>query len=354
MNDLGVTRANVRARIAKFGGQTIGEEGTNAHHDTTWLAQADGTVISSLRYDPWGVPRSAVPAAYTPFRCQGSWHDSSTDLAWVVTRWYAPSLGTFISEDALLGEPRDPDSRHLYAYGAGEPVGRWDPDGRRPICTNQYCWSQSHSATYRPRQYSMRQAQALFEALCLLPGGPAVAAVCLTGSFGIGWMLHNLQATEIYSVRTFKSYAPNFGVRILMHEGIELLNDGRAAGRLWARYPKATVELHLHRATAPASLYVDNRQRLCVPGSPDAATCVYRIDTPVQDLRKSWSECTDAFVGVGRHGVGFHELTRIAESRSAWSKDMLNAVSCRAYSARIATYADPWLGTGHRVRESRW
>ena len=24
----------------------------------------------------------------------------------------------------------EPDSRHLYAYGAGEPVGRWDPDGK--------------------------------------------------------------------------------------------------------------------------------------------------------------------------------------------------------------------------------
>ena len=104
--------------------------GTNAHHDTTWLADATGAVISSLRYDPWGVPRSPVPAGYTPFRFQGSWHDTSTDLAWVVTRWYAPSLGTFTSEDSLLGEPRDPDSRHLYAYGAGEPVGSWDPDGR--------------------------------------------------------------------------------------------------------------------------------------------------------------------------------------------------------------------------------
>jgi hypothetical protein len=39
-------------------------------------------------------------------------------------------MGTFISEDSLLGEPRDPDSRHLYAYGGGDPVGAWDPDGK--------------------------------------------------------------------------------------------------------------------------------------------------------------------------------------------------------------------------------
>ncbi|MEI7742878.1 MAG: hypothetical protein WCK58_03890, partial [Chloroflexota bacterium] len=62
-------------------------------------------------------------------------------LAWVVTRWYAPGLGTFTSGDSLLGEPREPDSRHLYAYGAGEPVGSWDPDGRaaRGTCGGLGC-----------------------------------------------------------------------------------------------------------------------------------------------------------------------------------------------------------------------
>jgi RHS repeat-associated protein len=104
--------------------------GSNAHHDTTWLASDTGTVSQSLRYDPWGTPRSTVPTGYSPFRFQGSWHDATTDLAWIVTRWYAPAQGRFVSEDTLLGEPTDPPSRHLYAYGQGEPIGRWDPDGR--------------------------------------------------------------------------------------------------------------------------------------------------------------------------------------------------------------------------------
>ncbi len=100
--------------------------GTNAHHDVTWLAANAGTVSQALRYDPWGTPRAAVPGGYTPFRFQGSWFDDVTSLSWVVTRWYAPSLGRFISEDTLLGEPIDPPTRHLYAYGEGEPIGRWD------------------------------------------------------------------------------------------------------------------------------------------------------------------------------------------------------------------------------------
>ena len=103
--------------------------GENAHHDVTWLADNSGAVSKQLRYDSWGNPRSAVPSGYTPFRFQGSWYDPNSDLSWVVTRWYAPSLGRFVSEDTLLGNPARPDSRNLYAYAVGDPVGHWDPFG---------------------------------------------------------------------------------------------------------------------------------------------------------------------------------------------------------------------------------
>jgi hypothetical protein len=33
----------------------------------------------------------------------------------------------------VLGQPRNPDSRHLLAYGEGDPVNRSDPDGRTPL-----------------------------------------------------------------------------------------------------------------------------------------------------------------------------------------------------------------------------
>lgn len=61
---------------------------------------------------------------------QGSWNDTATGLYWVVTRWYGPAQGRFISEDSLLGEPTNPDSRHRYAYAEGDPVGSWDPTGQ--------------------------------------------------------------------------------------------------------------------------------------------------------------------------------------------------------------------------------
>ena len=34
-----------------------------------------------------------------------------------------------MSEDSLLGDPSDPPTGHLYAYGSGEPIARFDPRG---------------------------------------------------------------------------------------------------------------------------------------------------------------------------------------------------------------------------------
>ena len=96
-----------------------------------------GAVSATLRYDPWGTLTSSTGSSLPAFRFQGSWADPATNLSWVITRWYAPALGTFISEDSLTGDPADPPSRHLYAYAAGNPIAGWDPDGRIGVCLHQ-------------------------------------------------------------------------------------------------------------------------------------------------------------------------------------------------------------------------
>jgi len=111
-------------------GSNLRVYGTNAHHDTTWTTSSTGVVSATLRYDPWGTLSASTGGSLPDHRFQGSWYDTTTDLSWVVSRWYAPTLGRFISEDSLLGDQADPPSRHLYAYGQGEPLGRWDPDGQ--------------------------------------------------------------------------------------------------------------------------------------------------------------------------------------------------------------------------------
>jgi RHS repeat-associated protein len=104
--------------------------GINGHRDLTWTADMAGTVTASLRSDPWGIPGTSTGGSLPSFRFQGGWYDISSAVSWVVARWYSPSLGRFVSEDSVLGSTDVPPSRHLYAYGGGEPIAHWDPDGR--------------------------------------------------------------------------------------------------------------------------------------------------------------------------------------------------------------------------------
>ncbi|MBA2717940.1 MAG: hypothetical protein H0U52_01680 [Chloroflexi bacterium] len=82
--------------------------GSNAHHDTVWTASSTGAVSATLRYDPWGTLTASTGASLPDFRFQGSWFDSTTSIAWIVTRWYAPALGRFLSEDSPPRHPGRP------------------------------------------------------------------------------------------------------------------------------------------------------------------------------------------------------------------------------------------------------
>ncbi|HET7027693.1 MAG TPA: RHS repeat-associated core domain-containing protein, partial [Candidatus Limnocylindrales bacterium] len=105
--------------------------GTNAHHDVTWLADSTGAVLATLRYDPYGNLVSSTGSSLPDFRFQGSLYDSAVDLSWIVSRWYAPDLGQFISEDSLLGTPADPPgSWRLWSIASGSS---WIRDIHRTV-----------------------------------------------------------------------------------------------------------------------------------------------------------------------------------------------------------------------------
>ncbi|MFN8518146.1 MAG: RHS repeat-associated core domain-containing protein [Chloroflexota bacterium] len=102
----------------------------NAHHDTVATFDSSGALGRYYRYTPDGAFAASGGSGATPTtRFQSSWYDGTTGLYWVVTRWYDPATARFLSEDSLLGEPANPDSRHRYAYGEGDPVNAWDPEG---------------------------------------------------------------------------------------------------------------------------------------------------------------------------------------------------------------------------------
>ena len=104
--------------------------GRNAHGDVTWTGNATGTVTATATYDPFGNLASQTGSFLPASRWQGSLIDPATGLYYVVARWYAPTIGRFLSEDPLVGDSLSPQSLDRYTFGVGDPVGRIDPDGR--------------------------------------------------------------------------------------------------------------------------------------------------------------------------------------------------------------------------------
>ena len=125
---------------------------TNGHGDVSWILDPAGMttgedpydVVGSVRYDPWGNVVAEGGAAMPEWGFQGSWLDQAAGLYWVVARWYDGSTAEFVSEDLTVGDALLPATRHLYAYGGGDPVGATDPSGHASwILIRDHRWDQN-------------------------------------------------------------------------------------------------------------------------------------------------------------------------------------------------------------------
>jgi RHS repeat-associated protein len=101
----------------------------NSHDDVTWTHDESGTPTSHAAYDPFGnlVSGSTTLSAT---RWQSSYQDASSGLYYVIARWYAPTMGRFLSDDPLTADATDPQARNPYPYAAGDPIDGSDPSGQ--------------------------------------------------------------------------------------------------------------------------------------------------------------------------------------------------------------------------------
>jgi RHS repeat-associated protein len=84
---------------------------------------ADYSLVS-----PYGVE---IPGSQIDKRIfTGHERDFSTDTDYMHARHYYSEMARFLSVDSLRGNPARPQSLNRYAYAIGNPVGRFDPDGR--------------------------------------------------------------------------------------------------------------------------------------------------------------------------------------------------------------------------------
>ena len=91
-------------------------------------------IEDSYTYDAWGNSSVVVNennvANINPFRYRGYYYDVESGLYYLMSRYYDPQIGRFISPDTQ--DYLDPDTIggvDLYAYGLNNPIMYVDPTG---------------------------------------------------------------------------------------------------------------------------------------------------------------------------------------------------------------------------------
>jgi RHS repeat-associated protein len=105
---------------------------------TSLTTDANGAVVSEVRYHPYGQERWASGAMPTDFGFT-SQRREGFGLYDYNARYYSPYLNRFISPDTLVPEPGSSQSWNRYAYVSNNPLKYVDPSGH---CLPEQCpWS---------------------------------------------------------------------------------------------------------------------------------------------------------------------------------------------------------------------
>jgi len=97
------------------------------------LTKADGSIQARYQYDAFGNSRSTTGSSKNVFGFTGHEKDPETGLYYFKARYYDPTLGQFLTQDAFEGMTDTPPSLHKYVYAYGNPTVWVDPDGNQNV-----------------------------------------------------------------------------------------------------------------------------------------------------------------------------------------------------------------------------
>jgi RHS repeat-associated protein len=150
----------------------------------TSLSNDAGSLTQTYTYDSFGQQTASSGSLINPFLYTGREFDSETGLYYYRARYYDPSAGRFLSEDALRFSS-DPD---FYLYVANRPTRFRDPSGRQSCCETHYratwgIWGAIGGGTYVALNSIVVDAATGGINILLSPGEVAAGAL-LGGSVG--------------------------------------------------------------------------------------------------------------------------------------------------------------------------
>jgi len=97
------------------------------------MTSASGAAVNSYDYLPFGQQQSSMVTVPNPRGFTGHVQDAETGLTYMVSRYYDPKLGRFLSADTEIGQLLDPQDLNRYSYVNNNPVNNTDPTGHFSI-----------------------------------------------------------------------------------------------------------------------------------------------------------------------------------------------------------------------------
>ena len=111
---------------------------TNLQGDVVAIINTSGKQMVGYTYDAWGRLLSTTGSlastlgTYNPLRYRGYVYDSETQLYYLQSRYYNPTIGRFINADSLVSTG-GLLGNNLFAYCNNNPVMHSDPSGESAI-----------------------------------------------------------------------------------------------------------------------------------------------------------------------------------------------------------------------------
>jgi RHS repeat-associated protein len=94
------------------------------------LSDANGNIVQTYTYAPFGELLAAQGNRSSALRYTGEQTDVDTGLVYLRARWYDSATGRFTTRDPFRGFAVFPQTQHLYVYVGNNPVNLTDPSGR--------------------------------------------------------------------------------------------------------------------------------------------------------------------------------------------------------------------------------
>lgn len=113
--------------------------------DVAALYTADGTLVGTYEYDPYGLPFEPVAnkdyvdnddiLKKNPFRYRGYYYDQETGWYYLQSRYYDPEVKRFVSIDdpSYLRMGYGINNYNLFSYCDNDPISKRDDSGRFPL-----------------------------------------------------------------------------------------------------------------------------------------------------------------------------------------------------------------------------